>query len=1348
MSIFFTRARAWALVVLCAHAPLAASQTVETFAGGRSIDNLPATAASVNPSAVAAAPDGTVYMVDWVFKRLLRRDPMTATLYTIPLVGLPPPFDAAQYNTVDHFFFAPNGTGYVLSNSILFSINPVTGLVTQRARLWRSESPEVACNSYFPPHQFAVDGNGAIYYTDFNSNAICKIVNTLPFYIHFNTTGFSGDGGPFSSARINRPAGIAVDAANNIYIADQGNHRIRKITVATGIITTIAGNGSLGKGGENLLATATPLSSPGRLTFDAAGNLYGIELGNYRVRRLDAATGRISTASGNGLQVTAPQASGVLATSVPHGILNSLAMHPSGDLLISDDGQRVVRRLNGATGIIDTIAGNGAVYFCGESSLPRDACIDSPGGIAVESNGDVYIADSGNRRVRKYFAATGLLATIAGRSGPYEFQGNGGPALDVVFPDQIGGLALDDAGNLYIAGTYGYRIYRIDRLTGILTSIAGTGASGFTGDGGPATAAKIGWTRNVAVDPAGNVYFSEQTANRVRRIAAGSGVISTYAGTGVANGALGDGGPATAASLSGPSHLAIDKTGNLLIVDYNNNRVRRVDKTTGVITTAIGNGQWGTSGDGGPATAASIAGSPIAVDAGGNVFMINGTMRKVDAQTGIITTVPNVPNKSPEGFSINPTAIAFDANGRLYDATYQAVLRISGLPTTQPDSTPPVIIPTVTGLLGDEGWYKGDVQVLWAVTDAESPVVSTTGCAATSVTQDTTGVTVTCTATSGGGSNSNSVTIKRDATPPTVTFGALSPAPNANGWNNTDVTLPYTISDDTSGVALLPQEPLVFTHEGVGVAHYFFVTDRAGNSATYEAPLVKIDRTAPLVSPDVTGAPGTNGWYRGDVQVGWSISEFPESVESMNGCETSTVSVDTTGTAFTCTVTSAGGTTSSSVTVQKDSTVPTLGFGAPTPAANAFGWHNSDVYVPFTANDATSGVASTSIPSPLTFTNEGLGVRKSVTVTDLAGNSATFQSTPLNIDKTGPLITPVITGPLGNNDWYVGNVTVEWTINEMPESIREIIGCEGGTVTTDTDGVMFGCVVNSGGGSMAMPAWVKRDTAPPTLLWGAFSPAPNANGWNKTDVSVPFTAGDALSGIAGQSANNPLVITAEGEGVTGEVTLTDKAGNEATFNTAPRNIDKTAPVITINSPANGATYGFYQDVEADYECDDVSLASCTAPTPQRGLVNTRSGGTKTFKVTGKDLVNFTSAATNTFTVESTFHWSGFAAPANPPVLNRVARNTRVPIRWQLPDGHGGFVTNTAAFKSITSSSWSCGSTASVPYTATTTAPVGISFDWATASLVYSWSTGSTAVCRTVQIELRDGSQHEVYFKVQ
>jgi len=218
---------------------------------------------------------------------------------------------------------------------------------------------------------------------------------------------------------------------------------------------------------------------------------------------------------------------------------------------------------------ITTVAGNGNATFGGDGGPPGNASLDSPAGLAIDAEGNVYICDAGHQRIRRVDRSTGTISTFAGTGG-FGFSGDGGPATAATFRDPVG-LAVDARGNLYIADQGNSRVRKIDAVTKIITTVAGTATSGFSGDGGPATAAMISSPMGVACDSGGNLYFSG--SQRVRRVAASTGIITTVAGNGDA-GFGGDGGPATAGRLFNPFGVAIDGMGNLLIADGTNNRIR------------------------------------------------------------------------------------------------------------------------------------------------------------------------------------------------------------------------------------------------------------------------------------------------------------------------------------------------------------------------------------------------------------------------------------------------------------------------------------------------------------------------------------------------------------------------------------------------------------------------------------------------------------------------------------------------------------------------------------------------------------------------------------------------------
>jgi hypothetical protein len=1345
------------ILVPVVFAATAQAQSLEVHAGGKRFNESPALDTPVWPNGMTLGPDGNLYVTSHTSEdSLLRLDLANGTVSVLPAQS-----DQMPFRYIWDVDYGQNGTLYAMRASQVVALNLADGTHEVISGALEGGGLTHSCysNGWNPPSypsqaDFATSPNGNIYVVDRNKHWIC-VINQWGYSSRAvgvgGWGGYSGDGGPAEYAELNSPTYIATDAAGNLYISDNGNARIRKVNAEDGIITTIAGNGQWNPSPDWQPAASSSISNPGALAVDPVGNVFFWEGGDNRLRRIDAVTGLLGTVAGNG--ESGFSGDGGPATQAALIEVTGIVIAPNGDLYLSDQHNKRVRRVAADTGVITTVLGNGENSFCGEGAPRLETCLNFPQGVAVNTQGDMFISDSGNMRIRKISGETGLTTTIAGRSGYEPSSGDGGPAVDATFGNTPAGIALDAAGNLYIAGWWDHRIRRIDAATSIITTIAGTGVEGFSGDGGPATAARLNLPEQLAIDAAGNLYFSEGNGNRVRRVDAGTGVISTVAGTGSASGPIGDGGPATLASLSSPAALVFDSAGRLLIADTWHARVRRVDLSTGIITTIAGDGTWNNTPDAVPATSTGIgAVTSLAFDAGGNLYLAsNGTMRRIDAVTGIMDRVPPgyMGLATPDGTWMSyPKQMTFDAQGQLYvtDSDKNVVWHVKDLPPAITDSTPPVIQANVVGEAGNDGWYRSDVQLSWSVNDAESAVSSSDGCSSSSVSSDTDGITFTCTATSAGGTATESVTIKRDTVAPTLTFGLLNPAADANGWHQSDVQIGFVTEDALSGVySTSTPDPVVITSEGTGLTQQVTVTDQAGNSATFTTPAVNIDRSAPIVEPNVAGPLGDNGWYRGNVSVSFSVADAGSALLSQDGCGAASVATDTTGVTFTCIAISHGGTTTRSVTIKRDATAPTLEFGALDPAPNAAGWNNTSVSIPYTTSDATSGVQSPSPASPLVFDTDGEGMFQQVSVADFAGNVAVFESPRVNIDRTPPVVQPVVTGTLGSNGWYTSDVQVHWSISDIPT-----IGCDDATVDADTSGITLSCTATSAGGTSSASVTIKRDATPPALNFGTPSPAPNASGWNKVNVSIPFTHSDAMSGIASTSVASPLVLSTEGEGITGQVVLTDNAGNSATFTSVPRNIDKSVPVVGFASPAEGATYGFYQDVVADYSCTDTSLVSCTAPTANGGLINTRTAGVRTFKVTAKDAVAFTTAVTHTFTVESLFNFDGFLAPASaPPTLNLVARGALVPIRWRLPDGRGGFVTNPASFYSATVGSLTCGSAPSVPLNDTAEAPVGISFDAATNSFIYNWQTSSSWTgCRKLTIRLKDNSTHELRFKFQ
>jgi sugar lactone lactonase YvrE len=279
---------------------------------------------------------------------------------------------------------------------------------------------------------------------------------------------------------------------------------------------------------------------------------------------------------------------------------SGVALDPDGDLLIADAANEVIRKVNRKTGIIRTVAGGFACGDSGDGGPADEALLCSPDGLTVDRWGNLYIADTANHRIRRVDRRTRIITTVAG-NGTIGFSGDGGPATSAQLADP-NDVKFDAFDNLYIADTANSRVRRVDGRTGIITTVVGNGAGG---DGSLAVDAQIGETFGLAFDREGNLFVSDSTENSVHRVERKTGILTTVAGTGT-YGYSGDGGPANEATLGGPFGLALDRKGNLYISDEGNERVRRVDLHTGVITTIAGNGITGFSGDQGPARDAEL----------------------------------------------------------------------------------------------------------------------------------------------------------------------------------------------------------------------------------------------------------------------------------------------------------------------------------------------------------------------------------------------------------------------------------------------------------------------------------------------------------------------------------------------------------------------------------------------------------------------------------------------------------------------------------------------------------------------------------------------------------------------
>ena len=513
----------------------------------------------------------------------------------------------------------------------------------------------------------AAGPGGNLYVVDRSSHQVRRV--TPDGRIHTlagtGTPGYTGDGGPANRAALSSPGGVAVDGAGNVYIADTGNHVIRRVSPG-GIITTVAGTGVQGASGDGVSATAASFDSPTGLAVDGGGNLYIADTGNHAVRKMNPA-GIVRTVAG----IFYPAFGGDGGPALLAGLDSpgAVAVDASGNLYIADTENQRIRRVT-TDGVIRTIAGNGNPGTGGDGGSATAAQLYYPQGVAVDGNSNVYIA--GGATVRKVTPA-GFIQAFAGDRASYGFSGDGGPALAALL-DTPRGLAIDGDGNLLVADDYNNRVRAID-TAGIISTAVGRSVEGLP-DEASAAAAYFNYPTRVAGDGAGGYYVVDAYNHRVRRISAG-GAVTTVAGTG-REGFSGDGGPANAATLSYPWGVAADSGGNLYIADTNNSRVRKVTPA-GSISTVAGNGNYQFSGDGGSATAAGMNVVDVAVDASGNLYIADRENRRVRKVTpgGRISTVAG---NGGTGFGgdggsatsspVDPLAVAVDGNGNLYIADY------------------------------------------------------------------------------------------------------------------------------------------------------------------------------------------------------------------------------------------------------------------------------------------------------------------------------------------------------------------------------------------------------------------------------------------------------------------------------------------------------------------------------------------------------------------------------------------------------------------------------------------------------------------------------------------------------
>jgi sugar lactone lactonase YvrE len=634
-------------------------RAIVTAAGGGSLihDNVPATQAVVpNPRAVAADGNGNLYIA------------------------------------TDYYVFKVDAAGMLT----------ILAGTTDPYLPWSDGGPATA--TPVGPLDIAADQAGNVYIVETHRvrkvDASTGVIHTVA---GTGEEGFSGDGGLATLAKLSftvweihlYTGGVAVDAAGNLFIADAGNNRIRRVDAVTQEITTVAGNGTYGYSGDGGPATSAALKAPTAVAVDAAGILYIADRENLRVRRV--ANNIIITYAGTGewyMCSAGPSGDGGPATSAPIQMPGDVVSDAAGHVLIADGCGYGVWLVDPTTKIITRVAGGGGPY--GGDGGPAIGAGVSVKDLGYGAGGRFYIADFVNNRVR--LVDGGVISTVAGNGGGYTtYAGDGGLATEGILQldDGSGGfgsrsaVAVDSLGNLYLSDTLNWAVRRVDAQTSVITTVA---------------AGKL--PSGLALDAADRLYIADTYNQVIRRFDPASGTLTVFAGNGNPTRDSGpnpepfkDGVPATSTSLCYPSGVAVDAAGNIYIADTLNSRIRKVD-ATGYINTIVGNGTRGFGGDGGPATQASLN-DPHAV-----VVMQDGTLYVADTENSRVRRVSPDGTIATVAAVTKPIGLTASASGVLYIAA-AATHRVYRYDPATP--TVPLAIVAGTGIEG----FSGDGGPAW-----------------------------------------------------------------------------------------------------------------------------------------------------------------------------------------------------------------------------------------------------------------------------------------------------------------------------------------------------------------------------------------------------------------------------------------------------------------------------------------------------------------------------------------------------------------------------------------------------------------------------------------------------------
>jgi uncharacterized protein (TIGR03437 family) len=844
------------------------------------------------PYGVAQDAAGNIYFADTNDNRVRKVDP-TGIISTVAGTGVAGfsgdsgPATQAMLNGPEGVRLDVKGANLYIADYNNHRVRMVvlaTGVVTTVAgsgKLKWTGDTGVATQIPMDVDDIAVDSAGNVYVADYFNSRIRKVLvsaGTVSTIAGLANPGNAGDGGPAAQAAINGPTGISVDANNNIYFVDWFNNRVRKIN-AGGIISNFAGSGDYGYGepnydGNNGPAIAAFMVYPFSTAVEPNGNV--LILGAFELWRVLASNGTIVFLAGSDSFAFAGD--GGEAIDAKFAVPIYVTASPDDEILIADAGNYRVRRID-TSGNINTVAGTSIL-----DGIPATtAFLNQPDGLVLDGKGGFVIADTSDSRVRSV-PSTGVIANLTGTGV------RGSDPGELYFPC---GITYDSLGNLFIADQENDRVMKIPAGSAIMLE-AGNGDEGFGGDGSQANQARLNLPTGVAVDKAGNVYIADNGNERIRMVDI-NGDISTIAGNGNPI-FLGDNAPAKNAQLD-PYDVTIDSAGNLYVADFLNNRIRKINLTTNVITTVAGIGTPGYSGDGGPATSAQLTlPTSMALDGAGNLYIAdngNSVVRRVSAATGVITTIAgngklvfNAETGTATGVSVDPTRVAIDASGAIYitdrfnDRIRKMVVQVPTVMTISSgdaqSGAPGASLAIAVKVADATGMPVGGVVVGFAVstgTASLSSSTATTGGDGTATIQLTLGATVGALQISATAAGLSGVTFHLTITQPVIT----TPLPQitSGGVEGAALSVPAVQALSTGGIAT------VFGTNFGGAAG--FVKVGPGDLVNGQVPVnfQGICVTVGGVSAPIFGASGTQVNFQVPV-----VSAGSAMVEVITGCGT------------------------------------------------------------------------------------------------------------------------------------------------------------------------------------------------------------------------------------------------------------------------------------------------------------------------------------------------------------------------------------------------------------------------------------------------------------------------------